>query len=105
MLRTGVAAHAWTLEPVMIADLDTLLIALYVELTDRIIPFLGPARRGPAGLERHGGRTPAGLWARIVQRLLALNAAIWHNWKCATRRWCFRMEVRDRPCLAVAAAG
>jgi hypothetical protein len=21
-----------------------------------------------------------GLWARIVQRLLALNAAIWHNW-------------------------
>jgi hypothetical protein len=31
------------------------------------------------GLERHGGRVPAGLWARIVQRLLALNAAIWHN--------------------------
>src|SRR6266536_2589749 len=23
---------------------------------------------------------PAGLWARIVQRLLALNACIWHNW-------------------------
>ena len=32
------------------------------------------------GLERHGGRVPAGLWARIVQRLLALNAAIWFNW-------------------------
>jgi Transposase DDE domain len=32
------------------------------------------------GLERHGGRTPAGLWARIIQRLLALNAPIWHNW-------------------------
>ena len=32
------------------------------------------------GLERHGGRVPDGLWARIVQRLLALNAAIWHNW-------------------------
>jgi hypothetical protein len=53
------------------------------------------------GLERHGGRVPAGLWARILQRLLALNAAIWHNWAigapvkrsliaydhcCATRR-------------------
>ena len=25
----------------MIADLDTLLIALYVELTDRIIPYAG----------------------------------------------------------------
>ena len=33
------------------------------------------------GLERHGGRVPAGLWARIVQRLLALNAVIWHNWQ------------------------
>jgi hypothetical protein len=33
------------------------------------------------GLERHGGRVPAGLWARIVQRLLALNAAIWFNWQ------------------------
>ena len=32
------------------------------------------------GLEDHGGRVPAGLWTRIVQRLLALNAAIWHNW-------------------------
>src|SRR5467141_622524 len=31
----------------MIADLDTLLTALYVELTDRIIPALGLGRRGP----------------------------------------------------------
>jgi hypothetical protein len=35
------------------------------------------------GLEQHGGRVPAGLWARIVQRLLALNTAIWHNWTIA----------------------
>ena len=33
------------------------------------------------GLEHHGGRVPAGLWARIVQRLLALNACIWLNWQ------------------------
>ena len=34
----------------MIADLDTLLTALYVELTDQIIPSLGLARvrAGPA---------------------------------------------------------
>ncbi|HEX5303339.1 MAG TPA: hypothetical protein VFW50_40745 [Streptosporangiaceae bacterium] len=32
-------------------------------------------------LERHGGRVPAGLWARVVQRLLALNTAIWFNWQ------------------------
>ena len=31
----------------MIADLDTLLTALYVELTDRIIPSSGFARSGP----------------------------------------------------------
>jgi hypothetical protein len=38
------------------------------------------------GLEAHGGRVPAGLWARIVQRLLALNAAIWHNWAIGAPR-------------------
>jgi hypothetical protein len=32
------------------------------------------------GLERHDGRVPAGLWAGEVQRLLALNAVIWHDW-------------------------
>jgi hypothetical protein len=33
------------------------------------------------GLERHRGRIPAGLWARIIQRLLAPNACLWHNWQ------------------------
>ena len=33
------------------------------------------------GLERHGGRTLAGVHVRIAQRLLALAAAIWWNWK------------------------
>ena len=32
-------------------------------------------------LERHGGRTPSGVIARVAQRLLALAAVIWHNWK------------------------
>ncbi len=30
-------------------------------------------------LERHGGRTRAGVIARVWQRMLALTAAIWHN--------------------------
>ena len=34
--------------PTVIADLDTLLTALYVELDDRIIPGRGFTRRGPA---------------------------------------------------------
>jgi hypothetical protein len=33
------------------------------------------------GLDRPGGRSPAGLWTRVTQRLLALNAAIWFNWQ------------------------
>jgi hypothetical protein len=33
------------------------------------------------GLERHGGRTLAGVLVRVAQRLLALAAAIWWNWQ------------------------
>ena len=44
----------------MIADLDTLLTALYVELTDRIIPARGFARRGPGGRPA-GDRRRAGM--------------------------------------------
>ena len=43
----------------MIADLDTLLTALYVELTDHIIPSLGAGRRGP-------GRPPEVTDAELV---------------------------------------
>jgi hypothetical protein len=32
-----------------------------------------------AFLERHGGHTPAGVAVRVLQRILALTAAIWHN--------------------------
>jgi Transposase DDE domain len=35
-------------------------------------------------LEHHGARTPEGVYARIAQRLLALTAAIWHNWTART---------------------
>ena len=30
-------------------------------------------------LERHGGHTPAGVMVRVLQRILALTTAIWHN--------------------------
>ena len=43
----------------MIADLDTLLTALYVELTDRIIPSSGSGRSGP-------GRPPEVTDAELV---------------------------------------
>jgi Transposase DDE domain len=42
--------------------------------------------KGQLDLERHGGRTPAGVIARIAQRLLALAACIWHNWAAGATR-------------------
>lgn len=36
--------------------------------------------KGQLGLERHGGRTLAGVYARVGARLLALATGIWHNW-------------------------
>jgi hypothetical protein len=35
--------------------------------------------KGQLDLERHGGRTPAGVMVRVLQRALALTTAIWHN--------------------------
>ena len=40
--------------------------------------FTGPS--AAAVRTRHGGRTTAGVYARIAQRLLAMAATIWHNW-------------------------
>jgi hypothetical protein len=46
--RIGVFTHVRPWEVFVIADLDTLLIALYVELTDRVIPARGhQGRCGP----------------------------------------------------------
>jgi len=75
------------------------------ELTERELELLRPVRKGEAkragqhlfkplrqviesvnwtfkgqlDLERHGGRTPEGIIARVLARILALTAAIWHN--------------------------
>ena len=37
--------------------------------------------KGQLTLEDHGGRTLASVYARVAARLLALAAAIWHNWR------------------------
>ena len=45
----------------------------------QIIESVNDTLKGQLDLERHGGRTIAGVCTRIAQRLLALTAAIWHN--------------------------
>jgi hypothetical protein len=45
----------------------------------QVIESVNQTLKGQLGLERHGGRTGEGILARILARILALTAAIWHN--------------------------
>jgi hypothetical protein len=45
----------------------------------QVIESINETLKGQLDLERHGGHTPAGVTARVLQRILALTAAIWHN--------------------------
>ena len=51
----------------------------YFKPLRQIIESINDTFKGQLDLERHGGRTPAGAWVRVLQRILALTAAIWHN--------------------------
>lgn len=45
----------------------------------QIIESVNPTLKARLDLKRHGGRKPPGDCARVLQRLLALTATIWHN--------------------------
>jgi hypothetical protein len=45
----------------------------------QVIESINQTFKGQLDLERHGGHTPAGVVVRVLQRILALTAAIWHN--------------------------
>jgi len=51
----------------------------------QIIESVNVAFKGQLDLERHGGHTPPESLARILQRILALTAVIWHNDKTGQR--------------------
>jgi hypothetical protein len=42
--------------------------------------------KGQLDLEDHGARTPAGVFTRVAQRLLAMATGIWHNWTTGVTR-------------------
>ena len=96
---------------VIIGDKNYFGRAFEAELTERELTLLRPVREGEAGragqslfkplrqviesvnwtfkgqldhLERHGGKTPEGILGRVLARVLALTAAIWHNDKPAS---------------------
>ena len=100
--RDVTAAHPGQ---VIIGDKNYFGRAFEAELAERELTLLRPVRRGEArragqnlfkplrqviesvnwtfkgqlDLERHGGKTPEGILARVLARVLALTAAIWHN--------------------------
>jgi hypothetical protein len=45
----------------------------------QVIESINQTFKGQLDLERHGGRTPTGVIVRVLQRVLSLTAAIWHN--------------------------
>jgi hypothetical protein len=45
----------------------------------QIIESVNNTFKGQLDLERHGGHTRRGVITRVLQRILALTAAIWHN--------------------------
>jgi Transposase DDE domain len=45
----------------------------------QIVESVNDTLKGQLDLEHHGGRTIAGVAARIAERILALTTAIWHN--------------------------
>lgn len=51
----------------------------YLRPFRQIIESINQTLKAQLDLERHGGRRPQGVCVRILQRLLALTAAIWHN--------------------------
>ena len=89
----------------LIGDKNYFGRAFEADLTERELTLLRPVRKGEAkragqnllkplrqviesvnwtlkgqlDLEGHGGRTPEGIIARVLARVLALTAAIWHN--------------------------
>jgi hypothetical protein len=51
----------------------------YFKPLRQVIESVNQTLKGQLDLERHGGRTPEGVMTHILQRVLALVAAIWHN--------------------------
>jgi hypothetical protein len=45
----------------------------------QIIESVNDTFKGQLNLEQHGGHTAGGVIVRVLQRILALTAAIWHN--------------------------
>jgi len=72
------AQHLHLLRPARKGERDRPGAHLFKPLR-QTIELINQTFKGHLDLERHGGHTPAGVMVRVLQRILALTAAIWHN--------------------------
>jgi len=72
----GGAKEAWGSESGQ--RIHDLLVA-DIEVQPQVIESVNETFKGQLNLEQHRGRTPAGVIARVTQRILALTATIWRN--------------------------
>ena len=59
--------------------------ARFLKPLRQTIESVNDTLKGQLDLEHHGGRTKAGVIVRVLQRLLALTTAIWHNDRIGAR--------------------
>jgi hypothetical protein len=56
--------------------------ARFLKPLRQLIESINDTLKGQLDLEAHGGRTQGGVLTRVLQRMLAMTAAIWHNNHC-----------------------
>jgi hypothetical protein len=75
------ARHLVLVRPARSGESDN---GLFPKWLRQRIESVNQSVKGQLGIEHPGAHEIDGLFARVIQRLLALNAAIWHNWAIGT---------------------
>jgi len=70
--------HATLIRPAMAGEAPR-PGAQFLKPLRQIIESVNDTLKGQLDLEHHNGRTWGGVVTRVLQRLLALTAVIWHN--------------------------
>lgn len=77
-LQTGMALMGYELiRPASHGEADH---GLFPKWLRQRIESVNETLKGQLGIEHPAARERDGLFARVIQRILALNAAVWHNW-------------------------
>jgi hypothetical protein len=84
-LETFLTEHGATLVRPAMRGEDPRPGGRFLKPLRQVIESVNDTLKGQLDLEHHGGRTAAGVVVRVLQRLLALTAVIWHNDRIGAR--------------------